>query len=279
MSWVPLPNAKQVWAHSCCSVAALETALKDDNITAIEVDILMGSLKGSEGNELAIAAHPPVRTSDLSIEVLLQRCLQDRRRHIKLDFKELMALQACLPMVAKMKEALAATRQCIWVNADVLPGPGRRNKPVVMPGQDVLAAVKEFCPGINLSLGWTTQVASGEFYNQEDCRAMVDLCKQEELTTGGGVVFAVAARATCKAEDELASLLKCVPGSQLLIWTGAGEPPIAKDMFYRLFGTFALLGVGDRIGFDCQTTESALRVFLGAIYLWFSWLLGLLRGS
>jgi len=279
MSWAPLPVAKQKWAHSCCSVALLETALSNNAITAIEVDIVMGTLSGSGGEELPIAAHPPVHTSDLSVEALLKRCLQDRKRHIKLDFKEMKALQACLPMVAKMKEAFAATRQAIFVNADVLPGPGRRNKAVAMPAKDVLAAVKQFCPGINLSLGWTTRVASGEVYSKEECQAMADLCKQEEFTAGCGIVFPVAARAAVNAEDELAALLKCVPGSQLLIWTSVGEPPIAKDVFFSLFGTFALLGVGDRIGFDCQTTDSPLRILLAAIYFWFTWLLGVLLGS
>lgn len=281
MSWIPLSTSKQVWAQACCCVAVLEAALSDDSITAIKVDIVMGTLKGKsrEGEELAIAAHPPVRTSDLSIEALLKRCLQDRKRHIKLDFKELAALQACLPMVAKMKEALAATRQAIWINADILPGPGCRNKEVVMPAKDVLAAVKEFCPGINLSLGWTTRIASGEVYSEEECKAMADLCKREELTPGCSIVFPVAARASSNAEDYLACLLKHVPGSQLLIWTGASEPPIAKDVFYSLFGTFALLGVGDRISFDVQTTDSPLRAFLGTIYLWFMWLFGLFMGS
>lgn len=281
MSWIPLPTSKQVWAHACCSVAALEAALSDDSVTAVTADILMGTLKGKrgEGEELAIAAQPPARTSDLSIEALLKRCLQDRKRHIKLNFKEMAALQACLPVVAKMREALAATRQAIWVNADILPGPGCRNKAVVMPAEDVLAAVKEFCPGINLSLGWTTRIASGEVYSEEECKAMADVCKRQELTPGCSIVFPVAARASCNAEDYLASLLKHVPGSQLLIWTGASEPPLAKDMFYSLFGTFALLGVGDRISFDIQTTDSPLRVLLGTIYLWFLWLCGLLMGS
>merc|ERR1712079_37225 len=57
----------------------------------------------------------------------------------------------------------------------------------------------------NLSLGWTTRIASGEVYSEEECKAMADVCKRQELTPGCSIVFPVAARASCNAEDYLAS--------------------------------------------------------------------------
>ena len=41
--YTPRPRAQQTWVHSCCSVAKLELALSDSNITAIEADIMLGT--------------------------------------------------------------------------------------------------------------------------------------------------------------------------------------------------------------------------------------------
>lgn len=85
MAWL-FPAAEQQWAHSCCSASSLESAFQGP-VTAIEADILMGTIE-SEHGEVPIMAHPPCRTSDLSFEDFWQRCLAEARHHLKLDFKD-----------------------------------------------------------------------------------------------------------------------------------------------------------------------------------------------
>ena len=85
MAWLS-PAAEQQWAHSCCSASSLESAFQGPFVTAIEADILMGTMQSQQ--ELPIMAHPPCRTSDLSFEDFWQRCLAEARHHLKLDFKD-----------------------------------------------------------------------------------------------------------------------------------------------------------------------------------------------
>jgi len=251
--------------------------LEDPNVTAIEADILMGKVDGGgDEDPVPIMAHPPKRSSDLSFEEFLTRCIRDRRRHLKLDFKELLALELCLPVVAKWRQALADNKQAVWVNADVVPGPGRRRQPCAMPAEAVLAAVKASCPGVHLSLGWTTRVESGQAYSKEDCDAMAAVCTPEN-TCGGGVVFAAAVRAAeSRGVNPLADLVRSVPGSQLLLWTGTGEPPIDRRSYQKLLGDLAIRCIGGRMGLDCQVTNSGLVVIYATIYMWLMWLKWLL---
>merc|ERR1711892_10103 len=77
--------------------------------------------------------------------------------------------------VASVKGRLAANGQAVWLNADIVPGPGRRSQLATIPGGLFLDTVAKYCPGVPLSLGWSTSRRRGEKYLQEDCKAMVAL--------------------------------------------------------------------------------------------------------
>ena len=94
------------WAHSCCSRAALDEALADTRITAIESDLIVSKVSGR-----VVMAHPPATDSDLSFDEFFARALADGRRALKLDFKEPAALAPCLKVLANHAAALYATRQ------------------------------------------------------------------------------------------------------------------------------------------------------------------------
>ncbi|CAE7722575.1 fam151a, partial [Symbiodinium pilosum] len=227
--WAPLPSPQQVWAHSCVTRAKLEAALKDPKVTAIEVDVAMGYLTGPDGSGnilVPVMAHPPVLTSDLSFEEFLDEVVQDGRRHVKFDFKDLESVQRCLPLLAERSRQLAANEQAVWLNADVLPGPGLRGWRCAVPAEAFFDAAETYCPGAHLSLGWKANPVGLESYTEADCRAMAELCRRHGQLAKGGVVFAVAARTASRNPEPLAALLAQVPGSQLLFWTGTWEPPI-----------------------------------------------------
>lgn len=47
-------------------------------------------------------------------------------------------------------------------------------------------------------------------------------------------------------------ILDEVNGSQLLVWTGAGEPPIPENTIHEIKNHFLRRGYGKRLGFDCK---------------------------
>jgi len=47
-------------------------------------------------------------------------------------------------------------------------------------------------------------------------------------------------------------ILDEIEGSQLLVWTGAGEPPIPENTIHDIKNHFLRRGYGKRLGFDCK---------------------------
>jgi hypothetical protein len=63
----------------------------------IEADVSMGIVTGREGKFLPIMAHPPFKSSDLSLEEFLDTTLSSRTpKGIKLDFKDMEAVELSL---------------------------------------------------------------------------------------------------------------------------------------------------------------------------------------
>ena len=256
--WIPLPTPQQVWEHSCCSKEQLEAALRRPGMTAIEADVLMGVLRHSPGPQpckIAIMAHPPSTTSDLSFQCFLDRLVQDARHHLKLDFKDLQSLQLCLPQVAAVKVVLNNQGQVVWINADILPGPNRRRQSCPIPAASFFAAVRQHCPGIALSLGWRVSRAWGDAYTNDDISSMLAACS--DCKANQGLVFAVNARLALRNPEPLLDLLAAKPKSQLLLWTGTGEPPIPSWTRSQLGKSFK--ECEDRVGYDCQVASSCFH--------------------
>jgi hypothetical protein len=199
---LPHPRvAGQVWVHSCCSMARLELALASREVTAIETDIIMAG-------GVPIMAHPPARTSDLTFERFLDLVLTDGRKHLKLDFKVLEAVEPCLLMLAEVEERLRQNEQvkgrqkvrrlvvqiarrllrftcsprvrlaqAVWLNADVVAGPNHRRSKLKIPAANFLPLCRRLCPFALLSLGWVVApIGPDEAYTSEDARRMARVC-------------------------------------------------------------------------------------------------------
>ena len=200
-------------------------------------------------------AHPPSRRSDLSFQEFLHHCVDAARHHIKLDFKDLRSLQLCLPQVAAVKSRLLQNQQVVWINADILPGPNRRSEACPIPAAAFFAAVRQHCPGIALSLGWRVSRAFGDAYTADDVQLMLQAC--EGCAENQELVVAANARLALRDPAPLLDLLSLLPRSQLLLWTGAGEPPIPSWTRSQLGKCFAC--VEDRVGYDCQLASSCFH--------------------
>eukprot|EP00929_Paragymnodinium_shiwhaense_P007230 TRINITY_DN111163_c0_g1_i1.p1 TRINITY_DN111163_c0_g1~~TRINITY_DN111163_c0_g1_i1.p1 ORF type:complete len:351 (-),score=73.97 TRINITY_DN111163_c0_g1_i1:818-1870(-) len=279
-AWVPMPPPEQVWYHSVCTQEKLAAALEDEDCTAIEADILLGTL-APDAAELCglsekaaqrsrpIMAHPPLKTSDLSFQAFLARTLgvAEGRRHLKLDFKDLSAVEPCIAEVAANRKQLLERGQAVFFNADILPGPGRRGQQPTIGADAFLRAIAAKAPGAILSLGWSVDVKAKEAYTEMDCLNMataydayVSMCAAaQKPRLPCGVVFAVSVRLAARDPVPFVGLLRQVPGSQLLLWTGTHEPPIDRTTVDWLQAYYRELGLNARVGYDVRTVPSPLR--------------------
>jgi hypothetical protein len=124
------------WSHATNSIEKLMAALENDEITAIECDILIG--RGVDSVPILSHRPPffPIRPqSDLTLShflSLVSSIGSDGRstlqKHIKLDFKEISALAPSLNQILELRLTNPLSKT-IFLNADILPGPGRRRKP------------------------------------------------------------------------------------------------------------------------------------------------------
>mmetsp|Transcript_14588 Transcript_14588/g.22515 ORF Transcript_14588/g.22515 Transcript_14588/m.22515 type:complete len:323 (-) Transcript_14588:223-1191(-) len=296
-----LPSPDQKWAHSVCSHAALKQALKNEKITSIETDILIGThersalVETAEGVEsslasasltdndekerynnevtrvenVAIMCHPPKRTSCLSAEEFFECILTEPKGvHMKLDFKEIEAVKPTLECLVQKWGKLSSSslnQGCVYLNADVLPGPGSR--PGMDPGvflqtcMDVISVKQELNDVSFYSLGWAVDCRAFGCYTDDNVDAMTDLIRRHELQDSG-IVLALNARLLVKDCTPFDKFLTEFPSSQILVWTASGEPPISRGKIDIIKNHFASKGNGDRIGFDCLVAESIISGIL-----------------
>ena len=89
--------SRVTWAHAVNSRQKLEETLKS-SLLFIEADILIGS-----STTEPIMAHPPHTTSDLTFADFLKE-LKSTSKGLKLDFKDINALQPCLNELEAQKD-------------------------------------------------------------------------------------------------------------------------------------------------------------------------------
>eukprot|EP00794_Sanderia_malayensis_P016560 gene16560-18237_t len=174
------------FAHAVNSQDKLRTALDDPTIFILEADVVMDALK-----KIPIMAHPPAVSSDLTLHMFLNETFlkKDPQKGIKLDFKQLEAIQPSLEILKNVKNASKLQGRKpfpILLNADILTGP---NQPASTP----VNATKfiELCMayGSNeiLSPGWTTKAdnsPTAKGYSWEMVREMQSVIKDvtQEVT-------------------------------------------------------------------------------------------------
>ncbi|GMH59784.1 hypothetical protein TrST_g1593 [Triparma strigata] len=204
-------------------------------------------------------AHPPSRSSELPFSTFLKTCQSNvPRKHLKLDFKEIEAVEPCLKM---LKDHPAIEGQGIYLNADVLPGPGNRGSPPTCDASTFLSTVLKHTPVPCLSLGFSCHVARTSnplgTYLPSDVTSMISLCEQYDLSEkSAGIVFALNLRIAMKDLNTVKGLL-AVPNSQILFWTGTGEPSVHKS--YLEWVETEMEEFKGRVAFDCKIAETSLE--------------------
>jgi len=199
------------WSHATNSQDLLDTALADTTMM-IEADVSEG-----EGR-IPIMAHPPANTSDLSLEKFLTDILSatndtDTKKGIKLDFKDITIVETSLIMIEKMTITIP-----LWLNADVLRGPGDSSSPVD-PDQ-FLTLYQKHLPLATLSLGWTTTAAPGQ-YSSGEFKDLEDLLAKHNHTTP--ITLPLRASLAAQSRPDIVNYLARSAGTSLTIWSGASD--------------------------------------------------------
>jgi len=285
MHVLPPPSSLR-WSHATNSLSKLDSALSDPTITAIEADIMMGhcttgsSISGNASSpnrgsdRTAIMSHPPYEQSDLSAERFLFAIFQDmrencRKRHIKLDFKEMEAVGPVLNLIATHhKNDILHWEPTIFLNADILEGPGVRGPSAVsvQPGKflntclshiEEIASASECSDRMRqlfaFSLGYKVNYKSKESYTSKDARNMAEISREYNLNSKcGGIVLALNARTLALNPAVFDEYFINFANSQILAWTGAGEEPILQAIIDEIRDHFAKTNCLERIGFDCD---------------------------
>lgn len=262
-----LPSPNQVWAHSTCCLKDLHAATNDTRITAIEADILMGQEQNHSGPKCPIMAHPPDTMSDLSFDRFINHVIASKRcQHVKLDFKDIESVDPVLHKLSMIESKLCST-QTIFLNADILSGPGKRHAKLQVPHDEFLGKCMNFITNSKrrhhfaFSLGFMVDCRSMKGYSDQDIKILQDVIINYSLVEKSiGVVLAVNARVLCKRLDAFDKILDEIPQLQLLAWTATGEPPISKYQIEKIRRHFSKTGKSE-VGFDCLIAKNCIAGF------------------
>ncbi|XP_060893454.1 protein FAM151B isoform X1 [Labrus mixtus] len=214
--------AEVSWSHAVNNRSRLTEALTGPT-HMLEADIIM---RGRDPRE-PIMAHPPATDSDITLREWLQ-AVKEHDIGIKLDFKSLEALS---PSVLLLQEVLSEPGRPVWINADILPGPGGRATP--LQPQSFLSAVRTLPAHTVLSLGWTTGWTAGTEnpgYSWDMVHAMEEVCKNLKHP----VTFPVRAALMAQSAPQLTWLLQQTDRYSLTVWTGQDDEFTLQDLLlYR----------------------------------------------
>jgi hypothetical protein len=238
--------AGHVWGHSLNSIELLDAALAR-GADALETDVAFNTLL-----QLPVMKH--ASTSSGASDLLTKDWLAHLAMHVavdrqvkvlKLDFK---SLEAVLPVVDLLEETMLPAGVEIWLNADILPGPGTSQPPIVA---DAFLDACSHVPHATLSLGWTTGWSPWVriVYEDKHVDAMLAVLESRRAhASRTHVTFPVRASLARSSWPALARLLDEVPNSSITLWTGEEGVP-EQDLDVQ---TWVDVSHRERFHLDCD---------------------------
>ena len=226
-----------VWAHGCNSLSRLAEARASREVTALEVDLCWNGTLGTAVTKHAReSSDPRDEPAAAWLDALFSETeseprgdLVSRVRVLKLDFKSTRAMRPTLEHLARrlLAHSERVSHVQVWINGDVLAGPGDPSAPPLDP-HEFFAACADW-PRATLSVGWTTDFhpLRSLRYEREHVDAMLRLL--ERYGAGRPVTFPIRASLLRDSWPELDRLLE-LPDSSLTLWTGVeGVPQVDVD--------------------------------------------------
>uniref|UniRef100_A0A224YPA8 Protein, containing DUF2181 domain n=1 Tax=Rhipicephalus zambeziensis TaxID=60191 RepID=A0A224YPA8_9ACAR len=203
------------WSHGTNSRWKLEQALSGRAAPYVEADV-------SQADGMAVMAHPPVRSWDLSLREFLRIvCGTPRNVTLKLDFKASEVLESAF---LDMESAPLENLRDLWLNADIVEGPGGRPD---VDAQHFLQLCTSRFPQATLSLGWTTRPMSSYSWAHVEAMARLLVCGPYRVPR---VTFPVRASMLAASTPQLLWLLDVIPGSTLTVWSSPRDPWSTKAL-------------------------------------------------
>ncbi|XP_030048165.1 protein FAM151B isoform X2 [Microcaecilia unicolor] len=214
-------GAEIIWYHSANSKAQLSEALAG-SAHMIEADVICAK---QSGNEEPIMAHPPQTDSDITLWEWLNEVVKTNKG-IKLDFKSLEAVKPSMVLLDQVKTCL---KRPVWINADILPGPGGTILP--LDAERFLEIVTSFFSDVTLSLGWTTgwhPQKCNEGYSSE----MMEEMERISHRFSQAITFPVRAALVRQSWSELHWLLQGSDKYSMTVWTGKDDVYSLEDLLF-----------------------------------------------
>ncbi|XP_022255398.1 uncharacterized protein LOC106471068 isoform X2 [Limulus polyphemus] len=169
-------------------------------------------------------AHPPLNTSDITLEDWIDTVIASgKRKGVKLDFKVLDVLEESLQILESRKEELHQ----LWLNADILPGPVDANTHPVN-ASSFLYLCNRYFPTATLSVGWTTQFKPNGTYLWKHVHQMAELLRCTGINQS--VTFPVRAAFVGLSLHKLQWLVSVVQHSTLTVWSSSWDAVDVKDL-------------------------------------------------
>ena len=215
------------WAHAVNSKEKLAMYLKTD-IMMFEADV---NMRFNRNDTIPIMAHPPKNDSDLTLEAFL-KSLQQTNKGIKLDFKSILAVK---PSMDVLKNVFGtADSKPLWLNADILPGPGITaiSNPPVDAASFIDICTKNY-PNATLSLGWTTgwsKTVDNEGYTQQMVDEMTSICNKLQQV----ITFPLRAIYVRRSWKHLKSLLESSDRYSITIWSAKVDTVDVNDLVWLI---------------------------------------------
>jgi hypothetical protein len=187
------------FAHAVNSKEKLLKYQDKSGAMILDFDILLSS------HNTLIAAHPPIKDSDLTVEEILQK-MQSSHQVIKFDFKDPNAVQPTLTLLKKYQ-----ITQPVILNADIVKGYGAHST-FFNPTRFISTCQSLYPQGV-LSLGWTTEADLENQYSKDVIKQMYDITKSLQE-----IIYPVRACLLPNCWKDIQLLLS--KGRILNIWTG-----------------------------------------------------------
>lgn len=257
------PTAQQltpqrvVFAHAVNTPRALEAALGDPRVTALEGDVVVDGATGG-----AVMGHDPgAPHAGLAVAAWAEACAAGGRL-AKVDIKQDAAVEGVLAALVEVENEAHrggvphwpllrldrpgrpgeyVTRPGVIVNADVLPAtapcaffPGEPAPPGEAGREARVAAARGFAqrvwaalPSAVLSVGWATS-GEGRAYAAGDVDDMLRVVG-EEAACGAPVTFPVRGSYVVASWPHLRRLLDAGPFTSLTVWSPTPLPRLEEE--------------------------------------------------
>ncbi|XP_042868540.1 protein FAM151B-like [Penaeus japonicus] len=225
--------SKVTWGHAINDKDLLQNNIENGTIMMLEADVSPGRLTGQGPNDphIPIMAHPPYETSNLSLEMWIDKVIEanenGKNKGAKLDFKSLSIVKESLEILKNRTERITFP---LWLNADILKGPvGSSRNPV--DADKFLALCTEYFPQATLSVGWTMQYTAEDkpgSYTKEMVEEMVTTLEKNNISQS--ITFPIRAAFVGESLENLEWLLDSVPDSTITIWSSESDKVDVVDL-------------------------------------------------